>query len=160
MTVCDLILSMLKQNLFVWNCRGARSDRFHRTFKQYMRDYQLEVVAVLEQRISGDSANGVIRKLNFNFSFRVEVDGFKGGIWLLWKRNGAVEVLDCNPQYIHLKYWVNTQTFCFLTVVYACPRISIRKRLWSLLHEIKMSVGNVPWAIAGDFNVKLTTQDR
>lgn len=147
---------MIKQNLFVWNYRGARSDRFCRAFKQYMKDYQPEVVAMLEPRISGELADGVIRRLNFNFSLRVEANGFKGGLWLLWKRDGAVEILDCNPQYIHLKYWVNTQKFCFLTVVYACPRMSIRKRLWNLLSEIKRTVGSVPWAIAGDFNAKLT----
>lgn len=69
-----------------------------------MQNYKPEVVDVLEPKVSGERADGVIRKLNFNYSFRVEADGFKGVIWLMWKKEGAVEVLNYNLQFIHLKY--------------------------------------------------------
>lgn len=48
----------------------------------------------------------------------------------------------------------------FLTFVYMSPPCSIKKCLWSQLEEVPKSVGDMPWALARDFNYRLFTDDR
>ncbi|KAI9126920.1 hypothetical protein K1719_002516 [Acacia pycnantha] len=45
--------------------------------------YKLDVVVILEPRISGALANKVIKNWGFKHSIRKEAEGFSGGIWIL-----------------------------------------------------------------------------
>ncbi|KAE8729471.1 Xyloglucan galactosyltransferase KATAMARI1 [Hibiscus syriacus] len=56
-----------------------------RYFKQVVRYHKPYFVALLETRVSGLKADSIIAKFGFCNSFRVEAQGFRGGIWLLWQ---------------------------------------------------------------------------
>ena len=78
---------MMNTKLFVWNCQGGGNVKFPKTLKEYTRAYHPDIVSLFETRVSGETADRVIRKLGFPFSHRIEACGFSGGIWLLWKEN-------------------------------------------------------------------------
>lgn len=63
--------------------------------------HHVSVLIILEPRISGEQANKVCRKLGFSDYFRVEAEGFSGGIWLLWNSN-QIEVEAYSSQLIHV----------------------------------------------------------
>ncbi|KAK4269830.1 hypothetical protein QN277_022937 [Acacia crassicarpa] len=63
-----------------WNCRGASSRTFPLDIKDIVNKYHINIICLLETRISGDRANKVCRKLGFNHWIRVESNGFIGGI--------------------------------------------------------------------------------
>lgn len=66
-----------------WNCRGAGNKTFPRMVKEVKKKYAINVLGLIETRISGDRADKVVRKLGFSDWIRVEATGFAGGIWIL-----------------------------------------------------------------------------
>jgi len=75
---------MRELSLFVWNARGAGSAAFLTSMFDYITQHKPSIVVLLETHISGTRADTVCRKLGFQGCFRVEAQGFSGGIWLLW----------------------------------------------------------------------------
>lgn len=76
-----------------WNCQGAASNEFLRVLRNFVQHYKLDMVALLEPRISGEWADKVCTQIGFANWIRVEVVGFSGVIWLLWRDKVQVTVL-------------------------------------------------------------------
>ncbi|KAH1098012.1 hypothetical protein J1N35_014933 [Gossypium stocksii] len=81
------------------------------------------IVRLVEMRISGQKADGVMVKLGFPFSRRVEARRFVGGIWAFWKDQINVQVLFSNPQFVHLLYkmrigWASFSSLVFMPLQY------------------------------------------
>ncbi|KAK9158230.1 hypothetical protein Scep_004804 [Stephania cephalantha] len=98
--VMMLIMSI---SFLVWNCQGAADAKLHRVLKTLCAIHKLELLVLLETRISGDQADKVIRKLGFQKSHRIEARGFSGGIWVLWRPDIQVSILRSRWQFVHLK---------------------------------------------------------
>lgn len=75
-----LILMIRKSNLLVWNCQEAGHPRFHRCWKKYLRDFDSDVVILVETRVSGCTTACVVRRIGFSNSYRIEACGYMGGI--------------------------------------------------------------------------------
>lgn len=71
--------------------------------KEYLREYSLDMVVIVETRVSGTIVNSVISALGMSKSHRVKARGFSGGFWILWKDDVKVQVLVNSGQYVHLK---------------------------------------------------------
>lgn len=71
--------------------------------KEYLKDFDLEIVVLLETRISGIKVENVIWKIRLRNSHRVEARGFSGGVWILCKCNVEVSVVLNTFQFVHLK---------------------------------------------------------
>lgn len=67
-------------NILVWNCQRAGNKKFLLLMRDIVRLHALDVLVVLESRISGDKAAKVIAYLGFNHSVRMDAQGFLGGI--------------------------------------------------------------------------------
>lgn len=65
-----------------------------------MKEFGLDIVCLLEPRISGKEANCIIDKMGFNFSYCVEVVDFSSGIWISWKELIRIEIIQNHPQFI------------------------------------------------------------
>ncbi|CAI9102776.1 OLC1v1001101C1 [Oldenlandia corymbosa var. corymbosa] len=137
-----IVLSMNLQ-LIVWNVQEAASPNFFNSFRLLISQYRPDVIAMLEPRIGGKDAESFIKKSRFGRSFRVEAQGFSGGIWVLWKDNVQLTVVACTRQLVHVKineagimYWV--------TFVYGCPRPAGRRELWRDLQGLSGRIGG-PW---------------
>lgn len=74
----------MKLNIVCWNCRGATSKLFQRVCKDFCREYNVDILVILEPRCSGEKATKIIDRMGFDSSWRMEVEGFSGGIWILW----------------------------------------------------------------------------
>ena len=89
------------------NCRGAGGRNFHRRVRAssglgLLNQSNVDVLMLLETRISGRRADMVIRKLGFTHWIRVEACGYVGGIWLMWNEDShRVEYLCSNEKLIH-----------------------------------------------------------
>lgn len=56
----------------------------------------------MEPRISGAQADKVIRKTNYPHSHRIEASGFSEGIWLLWKEDVTLRILQNHKKIMHV----------------------------------------------------------
>ncbi|XP_050238477.2 uncharacterized protein LOC126687968 [Mercurialis annua] len=139
--------------------RAAKTN-FLRTFRSFRDCYNPSLVVLVEPRISGPKADKVIKRSGFDFSHRVEAQGFSGGIWILWKPEVHVSVLVNHRQFIHtnITYGACNEQFLF-TAVYGSPQPFGRRSLWNDLSALGIAT-NVPWLLAGDFNAILNSNDR
>ncbi|KAI9091051.1 hypothetical protein K1719_028321 [Acacia pycnantha] len=77
-----------------WNCRGAASKTFATVLRDLKHRYKVDLMVILEPRVSGNAAVKIIKSWGFKFSERVEAVGYSGGIWLLWNSEAlSVDVL-------------------------------------------------------------------
>ncbi|KAI9127807.1 hypothetical protein K1719_000800 [Acacia pycnantha] len=149
---------MLK--LLVWNSRGAASKGVASVIKDVKFHYKLDLVVLLEPRISGRNADRVIKSWGFRHSVRREAEGFSGGIWILWDLDElVVDVRTMNEQFIHCNLCFGGEEMLF-TAVYASPMESKRCRLWELLYKLACDIADL-WLLAGDFNeIKTPTEQQ
>lgn len=144
-----------------WNCRGAGGRHFPSTLKKIVSEYHIDIMCLLETRISGVKADRVSRKLGFSNWLRLEAAGFAGGIWILWDdTNIQIEYITSNTQFIHCRI-VDRRTPAerFITFVYGEPSQHKRTGLWEALTNLAPSILS-PWLVIGDFNTFLNEDDK
>ncbi|KAL4277875.1 hypothetical protein GQ457_03G022350 [Hibiscus cannabinus] len=140
--------------------RGAASPMFQKYFNVFRREYAPKVVGLFEPRISGRQANRVVVKLGFSHSFRVEAQGFSGGIWLLWDLDVDLEILHLSNQFVNGRVrWRSRMSWLHFTIVYASPSSTRRRALWTQ-NETLNPGATIPWFVEGDFNVILLADER
>ncbi|KAL4367294.1 hypothetical protein GQ457_05G012860 [Hibiscus cannabinus] len=113
---------------------GASDPDFNRSFKLLVRRQKPDIVVIMEPRISGREADRFIHRSGFEFSYRVEANGFSGGIWVLWRGTINVQVLAVSKQYIHALCSAGDGGDSFFgTFIYASPNTMRRRTLWEQL---------------------------
>ena len=144
-----------------WNCRGAGSQAFPIMIHDIVKKFKVDILCLLEPRISGTRADKVIRKLGFSNWIRVEACGFAGGIWLLWDVSlFDITYVSSNSQILHvLVYDKSNRDKTELSVVYGEPRANNRGALWDSI-RLLASCTKEPWLVVGDFNSILSTRDK
>ncbi|CAL8174343.1 unnamed protein product [Prunus armeniaca] len=137
--------------ILIWNVKDDGDKSLPRILKNIIQLNHVEVLAVLEPRISGDKAMRVVNGLGFTNHHIVDANGFSGGIWLLWNySNIHLNILACSNQSITAMITQGSSSW-ILTIVYAHPCPRIRRSLWNYLDGVS-STNNLPWLVTGDFN--------
>ncbi|KAL4352985.1 hypothetical protein GQ457_06G016350 [Hibiscus cannabinus] len=119
-----------------------------------------DIVAIMEPRISEMASDNFIKHSGFDCSFRVEAQGFSGGIWLLWHSVVQFEVLAISNQFVHVLCSSYTGEARFYgSFMYANLQIRERRELWAKLLAVGPGV-NVPLVVGGDLNVICDPSER
>jgi len=91
-------------------------------------------------------------KLGFAGCFVVDPVGRSGGLALLWREVGALEIYNFSLRHINATIMdVSGQPLWKLTGFYGHPVCGQRASLWELIHHLK-SFSPLPWMCVGDFN--------
>ena len=126
----NFIIIMLFMNFIFWNCRGAKNNGFCEVTHDLRRLFRCNILAVAEPRVSGVRADKIIKKLNFENSFRVEAHGMSGGIWLLWNQSKInIKIIDSLRHFIHNIVNEGSMDAWLFTVVYANPNAIMKKTM-------------------------------
>ncbi|PPD83329.1 hypothetical protein GOBAR_DD19744 [Gossypium barbadense] len=109
--------------------------------------------------VSRVKADGIITKIGYPDSFRVEANGFAGGIWLCWNNDIMVDILNRHSQVVHVKIHstMSLDNF-FCSIVYASPHAAKRRELWQVLNSLAVLVEG-HWMLASNFNSIIDTDD-
>lgn len=108
---------------------------------------------------SGLTNQKQIKWLGFPRSHHIEVDGFSGGIWLLWKEASVqVEVVFNKKQFMHTKVLVNRRSM-LLTTVYGRPKASNYSKLWKDIRTLASTIKDL-WVLIGNFNAMLSSDEK
>lgn len=147
-------------NIICWNCRGAASKHFHRICKDLCREYKADILIILEPRCSGDKATKLVERMGFNSSWRMEAEGYSGGIWILWN-SGNFKVFDVEEmkQCVTIRLVMGNRAF-FLSCIYGSPNMKGREELWAHLWDLADNLQNEYWACIGDFNSYLSDGEK
>lgn len=145
-------------HIMTWNCQGAASRELMRVFKNFLHQFKVDIVAILEPRISGFQANKVCERTRFDKWVRVEAFGFSGGIWVLWKGHIQIEVVATNTQFIVVRVEDNMRCSWHCSFVYGSPDSGLRQRLWQKLDRVALQVDGA-WLTVGDFNSVLSPDE-
>ena len=82
--------------MLVWNCQDARNNKFQGVVKDLDKLAATDIIVIVETRISGLKAEEAI--------WRVEAQGFTGGIWNLPKvSRGCIHPSYKYMQFIHVR---------------------------------------------------------
>lgn len=130
--VCFYFYLFSTINILSWNCRGAGARSFPRLIQDFRVNYGVQVLIINEPRVSGGRAGNIIARMGFDKSYRIEVQGFSGGIWILWDGSSvSVDIVNSSSQFIYanLIYRKGGESF-YITCVYGTPIPSIRQGLW------------------------------
>lgn len=146
-------------NCLLWNSRGANKPNFRRSIRYMLKKFHTDVLALFETHAGGDRAKRICEGLGFTNSFRVDVVGQSGGLWVLWKGDvGDVTVVKSSDQFIQTKI-VNGEQILNLIVVYAAPTVGRRSGLWGELRDVIVGIEG-PLIIGGDFNTIVRLDER
>lgn len=88
------------------------------------------MLALVEPHISGETAQRVCDKIGFSGQFRVDAQGFSGGIWLFWRREIiSVKVLGSHTQHITVEISKIGEEPWVFSAIYASPDSTRKKEL-------------------------------
>ncbi|XP_021810130.1 uncharacterized protein LOC110753525 [Prunus avium] len=114
--------------------------------------HKLDMLVILEPRISSSKAQKVISQLGFPKAEISDAVGFSGGIWLLWDdAKFNLRVIHCMDQAVSVCVETSGGISWIFTAVYGHPCPARRAYLWKNLSIIAAS-WNLPWVVCGDFN--------
>ncbi|KAJ8437791.1 hypothetical protein Cgig2_013710 [Carnegiea gigantea] len=138
----------------------ARSREFLYTLKEFIRKYSPKVLALVETKINGNTADTICNKLKSNGRFCVEANGFSGGIWVLWhKHEVQLNIVTSSEQYITMLVSHNSGETWLFSTIYANPYESQREELWTDMEDFSHT-HTTPWLLAGDFNKTRNMEER
>jgi len=140
---------MNQGNILVWNVCGAGNSAFFNNMSEFRRLHNPTIIALLETHINGTRADEVCRKLGYQGCFRVDTQGFRGGIWFLWDiATVQLQLIKSHMQYITMRVEGHGFQPWLFTAVYASPSVQHREHLWLELEEFADSV-NTPLVTSG-----------
>jgi len=110
--------------------QGAGSASFLNTLKELIRKYDPKIMALVETKISGRQAEDVYAKIGFEGHYRVEAQGFSGGIWIFWRSQSVqVQILNSDTQFVSMAVTVDNLPTWIFTAVYASLHEAARHSL-------------------------------
>lgn len=146
--------------ILAWNVQGAGSSEFMNVLKEHIRLQHPSIIARMETHIAGARAQSVCDRIGFGRCFRVEAQGFQGGIWVLWRPEEVkVNIIRHHEQYVTMEVRQHRHHTWLLTVVYASPHVNLRETLWIELLSFAQQCTH-PWPVTGDFNDTISLDER
>lgn len=83
--------------ILFWNICGVGNAGTINQLLYLIRRFRVNVLALVELKISGEQADRVCRRLGFTNWHRHESEGLSGGLWLFWNPIiVCIEVLSFN----------------------------------------------------------------
>ncbi|KAM1290748.1 hypothetical protein ACFX13_018260 [Malus domestica] len=130
------------------------------TVKKLVMQYKVDLLVVVEPRISRDKAKEIIRNFGFRSWEIVDATGFSGGIWLLWNETKVkVKFVEACEQALTVQVFYDCKRSWYFSAIYGSPDIKKRNALWEFFYNFK-SRCDLPWLLVGDFNELLAYDEK
>lgn len=132
-------------NCLCWNCRGVGSPQIVFALCDYMRQWNPNLVFLMETRANVKCMEKVKYKLGFPNGLFVPKRGHSGGLALLWPKEVSLEIQSNSPHHIDaiISEQQNNNTWRF-TWFYGHPETHLRKESWNLLSYLSTQF-SLPW---------------
>ncbi|KAL8171311.1 hypothetical protein V2J09_023115 [Rumex salicifolius] len=140
--------------IITWNVQGAGSREFIITLKDIIRVHNPVVLVLVKTRLSGRQADKVCSTIGYDGMVRAEAVGFRGGVWVLWRK----VAVNFKQVAIHQQSKWGGQ-LVVLSAIYACLSPQNREELWN--HLLGLKGENLKSGLLmGDFNETASMEER
>ncbi|KAG5568296.1 hypothetical protein H5410_064684, partial [Solanum commersonii] len=125
--------TILPMNFIIWNTRGENNNCFMRFCKALVSIHKPSMLVLLETKMTDHSK--LIEDLGFNSHTQSAVEGFSGGIVIMWKEdNIKLDNISVMSQGIHAMVKVSTKPNSWLfSAIYASSDYRKCISLWENL---------------------------
>ncbi|XP_020253806.1 uncharacterized protein LOC109830857 [Asparagus officinalis] len=130
--------------------------------KQFIFQYKLPFIALLETKVAGNKMHDIAKKVAKDWCWISNCHQANNArIWILWDSDFfSLQLLSSSNQFMTCA--VKSKDYrlsCTIAIVYALNDNSGRKALW---HDILAFKNNVtgPWIIGGDFNTIINNSEK
>lgn len=89
-------------NVLSWNCRGFGNPRAIRNLYRLVKDKKPAILFLMETKCSKNKMETVRIRMGFEGLFVVEAKGHSGGLALLWKESGLVDIQNYTRMHINV----------------------------------------------------------
>ncbi|KAL8152224.1 hypothetical protein V2J09_009984 [Rumex salicifolius] len=159
-TIMKFLMIRQQIKIITWNTQGAGSRMLMRTLKDIIRTHDPTILVLVETRLSGPQADKVCKEIGFDGIVRAQAVGFKGGIWVLWRKDRVkLTVQDMFHQAVTLEVERAGEDSWVFSAIYASPQLNSRQELWDRLLGLKLDISK-PWLLMGDFNETINMAER
>ncbi|XP_019256466.1 PREDICTED: uncharacterized protein LOC109234878 [Nicotiana attenuata] len=152
-----------KQAYFLSNQRKSEEANRFAVLKEMSHEDRTREEEWMSRKleVKEKSPKKILYKIAKDWGYKCNYEQAENGrIWVIWKQNLSVDVVQVQEQCIHCKVTDATNgRQIMLSVVYARNKAQERTRLWKEL-EAMGGVIQMPWIISGDFNTVLCSDDR
>lgn len=119
--------------------------------RKLIAEQQPDLVFLSETLCKVSQARFIFRFSKYTKFFGVDVDGRKGGLFLMWSDVISFQIYDSSPHWIHGLVSESNSVDFLTTFVYGPPKLHQRDILWNFLLNSAPFITK-PWLLAGDFN--------
>jgi hypothetical protein len=118
-----------------------------------------DVLFLSETHLDSYPAECLRRRLKMDFKIVNPSDGRSGGVLLLWKKEISIQQIFSAPKYIDVRIIENPNKIWRFTGFYGEPKWEDKHLSWDKIRELN-SQHDMPWAIMGDFNEILFSDEK
>ncbi|XP_020677405.1 uncharacterized protein LOC110096002 [Dendrobium catenatum] len=143
-----------------WNCGGAKKKEASLYMKEFINDYKVFFVGLVETKISSFDRIDFERIKGPNWDFFIlPSEELSGGIMILWRIDiASFSVLKTLDYCMIGDLNVFNKGSWMIATVYGSKEVHKRRLLWDCIHE--KSQRNIPAVIGGDFNCILSQEEK
>ncbi|WVZ69758.1 hypothetical protein U9M48_018493 [Paspalum notatum var. saurae] len=124
-------------NLLAWNCRGSGGGLCSPTMNHLGR---------ISSATNAKNINALKTKLAIDNAYVVPALGQLGGLWLLWKHDVSLKVINMSPNYILVEGVYVPLAYSFsLVCVYGDPHHTITDMIWQDVLKLDRCLANAEW---------------
>ena len=141
-----------------WNCRGICNASTVRALRAQNRGHKPAIIFLCETKANGERMDYVNRRVGFNENVVIEAKGRVGGLWLMWKNNVQIEVVEFNKYVIAVKI-LDPGGDWYLIGFYGPPYASKKRKVWENFCAL-LETFQEPWICFGDFNIVMDSEEK
>ncbi|XP_074346844.1 uncharacterized protein LOC141685649 [Apium graveolens] len=146
-------------SILAWNCRGLANPRTVRLLLDINQQYRPSLIFLSETLIKNNKVATVSKKLGFAGYYAIDAQGHGGGLALMWKNGGAVQILQSCNNFIDFEVSHEQTGKWRYTGYYGIPQRNRRMESWNMLRQLAAS-SILSWCIIGDFNDIISMEEK
>ncbi|XP_074327140.1 uncharacterized protein LOC141665057 [Apium graveolens] len=127
------------------------NPRAVRFLKEIVKQLRPSLIFLSEILVKRNKIEAICKALHYAGCFVVEAQNHGGGLALIWKNEGGVEIKGSCNHYIDYEVVCEQVGRWRYTGFYGCPERQRRQESWELLRKLSGD-STLPWCIFGDFN--------
>lgn len=123
-------------SLLGWNCRGMANPRAVRFLKEIVNQYRPSLNFLSETKIKKQKMERICKSIHYAGCYVVDAQEIGGGLALIWKNEGGVEIKGSCNNYIDFEVACEQIGRWRYTGYYGYPERSRRKEAWNMIRNL------------------------